>query len=73
MFGTVTAVTPSGPGFLTGLSRAPRRPTASNLNYVAGDIAPNLFAIPPGAGGAGCIFTQAPSHVVVDRSATLVA
>jgi hypothetical protein len=72
VFGTVTAVTPSGPGFLT-VYPCPGRPTASNLNYVAGDIAPNLFAIPPGAGGAGCIFTQAPSHVVVDRSATLVA
>ena len=72
MFGTVTAVTPSGPGYLT-VYPCHARPTASNLNYVAGDIAPNLFAIPPGAGGAGCIFTQAPSQIVVDRAATLVA
>ena len=72
VFGTVTAVTPSGPGFLT-VYPCPARPNTSNLNYVAGDIAPNLFAIPPGTGGVGCIFTQASAHVVVDRAATLVA
>ena len=52
MLGTVTAVTPSGPGYLT-VYPCPARPTASNLNYVAGDIVPNLVAIPPGRGWSG--------------------
>ncbi len=72
LFATVTAVTPSGSGFVTAYP-CPNRPTASSLNYVAGDIVPNLVAIPPGAGGTGCIFTMAPAHIVVDRAATLVA
>ena len=59
-------------GFVTAYP-CPNRPTASSLNYVAGDIVPNLVAIPPGAGGTGCIFTLSPSHIVVDRAATLVA
>ena len=72
LFATVTAVTPAGSGFVTAYP-CPNRPTASSLNYVAGDIVPNLVAIPPGAGGTGCIFTMAPAHIVVDRAATLVA
>jgi hypothetical protein len=72
VFATVTAVTPNGAGFVTAYP-CPARPTASNLNYVAGDIVPNLVAIPPGAGGRGCLYTLLPSHLVVDRSATLVA
>ena len=71
LFATVTAVTPAGSGFVTAYP-CPNRPTASSLNYVAGDIVPNLVAIPPGAGGTGCIFTMAPAHIVVDRAATLV-
>jgi hypothetical protein len=72
MLATVTAVTPAGSGYVTAYP-CPNRPTASNLNYVAGDIVPNQVLLTPGAGGAGCLFTLAPAHLVVDRSATLVA
>ena len=65
-------MTPAGSGYVTAYP-CPNRPTASNLNYVAGDIIPNQVLLTPGAGGAGCLFTLAPAHLVVDRSATLVA
>jgi hypothetical protein len=72
MLATVTAVFPAATGFVTAYP-CPNRPMASNLNYVAGDVVPNLALVSPGAGGTGCLFTNQPTHLVVDRAATLVA
>lgn len=68
---TVTIVNPGAPGFATAYPCGPQ-PTASNLNYVAGDVMPNQVMMAPGNGGNGCVYTSASAHVLVDRSATLV-
>jgi hypothetical protein len=71
MLATVTVVGPSAPGFATAYPCG-ARPNASNVNYVAGDVIPNLAQIGPGAGNRGCVFTSASAHVLVDRAGTLV-
>lgn len=38
----------------------------SNVNYVAGEAAPNLAIVPIGADGAITIYSYAPSHVIAD-------
>lgn len=62
----VTAVGPTGPGFLTVFPCGTSRPLASNLNYVPGDVVPNLVLAQIGTAGKVCIYTQAPVDLVVD-------
>jgi hypothetical protein len=71
LLATVTIVGAAATGFATAYPCG-ARPNASNVNYVAGDIRPNLAQIGPGTGGRGCVFTSASAHVLVDRAATLV-
>ena len=47
----VTATEPTGPGSVTVYDDGPNRPTVSNLNYVKGQVVPNLVIAPVGAGG----------------------
>ena len=42
------------------------RPTASNLNYVAGQTIPNLVVAKVGAGGIVSIYTSASTHLIAD-------
>jgi alpha-tubulin suppressor-like RCC1 family protein len=65
----VTAVDPSGPGYLTAFPCGEAVPNASNLNYVAGDVVPNSVIARVGAGGRVCVFTFADTDVLVDVSA----
>ncbi|MFT6435152.1 MAG: hypothetical protein ACJAVI_003204 [Candidatus Azotimanducaceae bacterium] len=62
----VTAVTPVGNGFLTVWPCDVARPLASNVNYTTGAIVPNGVIAPVSADGTVCIFSQTPSHVIVD-------
>jgi hypothetical protein len=62
----VTAVFPSGPGFLTVYPCGAPLPAASNVNYVAGDVAPNAVLAKIGDGGKVCIYTKAETHIIVD-------
>jgi Tol biopolymer transport system component len=62
----VTAVAPQGSGFLTVFPCGSPKPTASNVNYVAGDVVPNAVLAKIGAAGKVCIFTLARTDVVVD-------
>ena len=66
----VTATGPSAPGFLTLYPCDEPLPTASHLNYVAGQTAPNLVTVPVAGDGTVCIFTQATSHVIADLAGT---
>jgi hypothetical protein len=66
VFLNVTAVTPQGSGFLTVFPCGASRPTASNVNYVAGDIVPNAVLAKVGSSGKVCVYTHAPTHLVVD-------
>ena len=62
----VTAVDPSGSGYLTTFPCGTTRPTASTLNYVKGQVIPNAVLSKTGSGGNVCIYTLAAVHLVVD-------
>ncbi len=64
----VTAVTPSGSGYLTVFPTGGAVPNASNLNFTAGQVVPNLVVAKVGAGGKVSIRATSPgsTHVVAD-------
>ena len=62
----ITVTEAEGEGFLTVFPCGAPQPTASNLNYVAGQTVPNLVVAKVGAGGAVCIFNGGATHVLVD-------
>ena len=63
----VTAVSPTVGGYLTVWPTGGPKPSTSNLNFVAGDVVPNLVTVGVGAGGQVSIFNFAgATHVVVD-------
>jgi len=52
---------------VTGVSNGAARPTASNLNFVAGQSTPNLTIAKVGAGGMVSLFNSARStHLIAD-------
>jgi hypothetical protein len=69
----VTVTEPSGDGFVTVYPCSEPRPTASNLNYVAGQTVPNLVTVGVGTDGAVCFFTKTTTHLVADLAAWYVA
>jgi hypothetical protein len=62
----VTAIEPSDAGFMTVFPCGTSVPTASNLNYAAGQTIPNAVVANIGDGGRVCIYTSAAAHLVVD-------
>jgi hypothetical protein len=62
----VTVVAPDGPGFATVYPCHQARPVASNINFVAGDVRPNLVVAGLDPQGRTCIFTMTSAHLVVD-------
>ena len=63
----VTAVSPTVGGYLTVWPAGGPKPGTSNLNFVAGDVVPNLVTVGVGAGGQVSVFNLAgATHVVVD-------
>lgn len=62
----VTAVLPAAAGFITVFPCGAPRPNASNLNFVAGDVIPNLVIAGVGVGGKVCFFTSVTTHLLVD-------
>ena len=63
----VTAVTPTAVGFITAWPTGNLRPSASNVNFVQGDIHPNLVVAAVGSNGAVTLFNSAgATHLVVD-------
>ena len=67
----VTAIRPSGPGWLTVYPCTATVPGSSNVNYVAGDISPNAVLATLSAAGEVCVYTTAASDIVVDVNAYL--
>ena len=61
----VTAVSPSAAGFLTAHPCDAPAPT-STVNYVAGDIRPNMVLVRSDANDRVCLSTLQPTDVVVD-------
>ena len=62
----VTVTEAGGPGFVTAWPDGLARPTASNLNYVAGQTVPNAVTVGLGATGAIELYTLASADLVVD-------
>jgi hypothetical protein len=54
-----TAVLPTGGSFLTVWPTGVTRPLASNLNFVPGDIIPNLVQVGIGSNGKVSLFNNA--------------
>lgn len=61
----VTAINPSGTGFLT-IYPCGTRPLASSLNYRAGDIVGNEVVAKLDATGNVCVYTEAETHLTAD-------
>ena len=62
----VTITEPEAPGYATVYPCGTEPPTASNLNYVAGQTIPNLVIAKLGAGGKVCVYTQSRAHLIAD-------
>ena len=64
----LTATEAAGPGWVKVWPCGAAEPTTSALNFVPGQIAANAVAVKLGAGGAVCMSTYAPVHLVADVS-----
>jgi M6 family metalloprotease-like protein len=63
----VTATNSTGPSYVTAWPTGAARPTASNLNFVAGQTIPNMVIVPVGDGGRISLYNNAGSvDLVVD-------
>jgi hypothetical protein len=67
----VTVVAPTADGYITVFPCGQPQPNASNLNYAPGDVIPNAVITSIGTAGKVCLFTSAPTHLIVDASGTL--
>jgi hypothetical protein len=68
----VTVTDPAEVGYTTVYPNGVDRPTASNLNYGAGQTVPNTVIAKVGAGGDICLFTLSSAHYLVDVSGYFV-
>jgi hypothetical protein len=59
----VTVTDPSSQGYVTVSGAGTTRPTASNLNFVAGQAVPNLVIAPVGAGGKVELYNGSPGTI----------
>ena len=64
----VTAVSPTGVGYVTAYPNTGARPTASNLNFVKGQTIANLVVVPVGSDGRVALFNGSAGtiHLVAD-------
>ena len=63
-----TIVNPSGNGFLTVYPCGRTFPNASNLNYVAGQVVPNLVDVKIGTGGSVCFVSNVATDLILDMT-----
>jgi hypothetical protein len=62
----VTAVNPSARGFITVFDCDVARPDTSNLNFLKGQTVANLSLVPRAGDGSICVYSSAPTDIVVD-------
>jgi hypothetical protein len=62
----VTVVNPTAPGYVTAYPAGAAQPFASNIDFVAGEVVPNLVEVGVGALGDVSLFSSAGTDVVVD-------
>ena len=63
---SVTATEPDWAGFVTVYPCGGARPWASNVNFAAGQTVSTPATSAVGASGSVCLYTSAPTHLVVD-------
>jgi hypothetical protein len=65
----VTVTGAEGSGFITVFPCGEALPTASNLNFVAGDTVPNAVIVKVGSGGKVCLFAaESATHLIADTN-----
>jgi hypothetical protein len=69
----VTVTQPQSAGFITVYPCGSPRPTASNLNFTAGQTIPNLVIAKIGDTGKICIYTLSTTHLIADLSGYMPA
>ena len=69
VIGTLTVTEPEGSGYLTAFPCTSARPTASNLNFVAGQTIATGAFVRTDSSGNFCVFTSATAHVIWDQTA----
>ena len=71
----ITAVTPTSSGFLTAYPSGTTMPTASNVNFTAGQVVPNLAFVKLAADGSFTVRNSSTgtTHIVVDVAAYVTA
>lgn len=62
----LTVMSPSAAGHVTVYPCGTTRPTASNINYVAGQTVTNTVITRTGTGGAVCVYTLAATQLAID-------
>ncbi len=62
----LTATEPTAAGFLRAYPCGSAMPATSNLNFVRGQTIANSSVVGVGTGGKVCVYTSAPTQVVVD-------
>src|SRR5690606_31877051 len=61
---------PTGTGFLTVFPCGSKMPLASNLNFIPGQTVSNEVMVAPGADGSVCVYSNAPTDLIVDLNAS---
>lgn len=69
----VTVTGPASGGYLTVYPCDALRPTASNLNFSAGQTVANAVAARLSASGSTCVYTSARTHLIVDAGGSFDA
>jgi M6 family metalloprotease-like protein len=69
----VTVTGPGGPGYVTVFPCGSATPTASNVNYTAGQTVPNLVISRLGPDGSVCLYTHDTTELIVDVAGMLPA
>ncbi len=63
----MTAITPTASGFLTAFPSGTIRPTASNINFIRGDVIANLVIVRVGSGGQVSLYNNSgDTHTAAD-------
>ncbi len=62
----ITAVGPTGTGYVTAYPSGSSVPDASNLNFVAGQTVPNAVIAPVSAQGKVCFYVYGKAHLIAD-------
>ena len=62
----VTVVNPTAPGYLSVYPRGAAQPMASNIDYVNGQVVPNLVEVGTGTAGEVTFVASMPTDIVVD-------